>query len=351
MHLGLANHKQCRVAPLLTAFLALLPIVDIGCARPPGQLFPPPATRRVWPPPPDVPRIEYVGSIASSDDLHGGESAGDAWQATFVGPRPPIRFTAPRAVAIGEGSWLAVADDAAVHVINLSQRTHRVVTGWGDQRFAAPIALVWVGGRLFVSDAQRREVIELDVEGTVHNHFGDDRLKRPVGVAYIPATRTLCVVDGGAHSLVMFGLDGSFVQAAGERGAGDGQFNYPSHISVAADRIFVTDSANFRIQTLDLEGRFKSSFGQKGDGAGDFAMPKGIAGDPRGHLYVVDARFENVQVFDADGNILMAFGEEGAGAGQFSLPAGIAVDAGGRIWVADSANGRVQVFQYLGDPS
>jgi len=322
-----------------------------GCARPQGVLFEPIKPARVWPPPPEVPRIQLVGLLRDSGDLQAAQSAGESFKAALRGPRPPITFEGPHAVAVRRAELLAVADaaGACVHIVDLQARTHTRISGWSEEeRFGVPLGVAWARERLFVTDAQRHEVIELDAAGRFQGRFGCDILIRPVGIGYIRERDELYVVDGGAHCLVGFDLAGRKVRTIGGPGNACGAFNYPTHVSSAGDRLLVADSGNFRVQLMDLDGNCLRAIGRKGDGAGDFALPKGVAFDRDGHLYVVDAQFENVQIFNPEGQLLLAFGMEGSGPGEFSLPAGLAIDDEDRIWVTESGNRRIQVFAYLG---
>ena len=340
----LSVHRPMRWIALAAALMAGM--VPIGCARPQGVLFAPLDRPRVWPPPPDEPHIRLIGAIFGSGDLKAARSGREGFLAAVRGARPPIRFSRPHAVAVREPDILAVADagSGAVHVIDLARRTHLRVSGWGSERFAVPIGVAWAGDRLFVTDAKRGEVIELDASGRFHQRFGMAELRRPVGIAYVSQRNQLYVVDGDAHRVVVFSLDGAIVRTIGEPGVQPGSFNYPTHISCAGDKLLVADSGNFRVQLLDLDGRCLRTIGRKGNGAGDLALPKGVAFDRSGNIYVVDAHFENIQMFNAKGQLLMAFGEEGRDLGQFWLPAGLTIDGSNRIWVADSGNHRLQIF-------
>lgn len=320
-----------------------------GCGRPQGVLFPAVDPPRVWPSPPDTPRIKWLGVLSGSDDLKAARSGGEVFANVLRGPRRAIRFSGPHALAVREPGLLAVADGtgAAVHIVDLENRTHVLVSGFGEERFAVPVGVAWADGRLFVTDAGRREVIELDTDGRFVRSFGRDTLRRPVGITYSSARRHLYVVDGDEHQVKVFDLTGVMTKSLGRRGTMPGEFNFPSHICAAGDRLLVADSGNFRVQLLNLDGESLKVIGKKGDGAGDFALPKGVAFDSEGHIYVIDAQFENIQIFDSNGQLLMAFGEEGGGIGAFSLPAGLMIDDMNRIWAADSGNRRIQVFSYL----
>lgn len=287
--------------------------------------------------------------MANSNDLHASQTGWEVFQAGLRGPRPPIRLSSPHGIAVGQDGWVAVADvsAAAVHLININARSHRVISGWGSERFSAPLCATWVKNRLFVTDAGRHEVIEMDTLGTVLNCFGTDDLLRPVGITFTQANQRLYVVDGDAHRLAVYTTEGHLEKFIGQRGSARGEFNYPSHITSTADKLLLADSGNFRVQVLDLDGHCQRVIGQKGDGAGDLSLPKGVAVDSDGHIYVVDAHFENVQIFNDQGQLLLAWGEEGQGVGTFILPAGIAIDSLDRIWIADAGNRRIQVFQYM----
>ncbi|MDH5233431.1 MAG: 6-bladed beta-propeller, partial [Gemmatimonadota bacterium] len=136
------------------------------------------------------------------------------------------------------------------------------------------------------------------------------------------------------------------------RGAGPGEFRYPSFLAVGQDgKLYVSDALNFRVQVFDRGGTFLRAIGKQGDGPGTFARPKGIALDGAGHLYVVDAAFNNIQIFDGIGRLLLTFSQMGRGEGEVVLPLGLFIDEHDFIYVADRANDRLQVFQFLGEPN
>ena len=112
----------------------------------------------------------------------------------------------------------------------------------------------------------------------------------------------------------------------------------------AADRIYVADSCNHRIQVFTPEGRFLRSHGQPGSGPGEFSYPYDIQVDAAGRQYVCEFGNSRIQVFDAGDQPLEVLGGPGAGPGQFNNPWSLALDARGNLYVADSQNHRVQKF-------
>ena len=88
-----------------------------------------------------------------------------------------------------------------------------------------------------------------------------------------------------------FGNGGVIGKSDKTSGSGNGEFNAPYDVAVAADgsQIAISDSGNHRIQLFNTSGVYQSSFGQQGSGSGQFNTPKGLAYDSVGYLYVVDS--------------------------------------------------------------
>ena len=336
-----------RVLFLLMAFI----FVVGGCATKPGVIFPPLASAVQWPPPPDEPRIAWVGQLATSADLKPGMNGFAALGQALFGKEPARSMLSPIAVCTDNGDRVFVADSNAqlVHVFDLATRQYAMwKPGKGQPALSQPVGIAWdgLGKRLLVSDSVGGVIFIFNSAGGYVGQMGADVLQRPVGLVVDGQGRVL-VADSKAHQVVVFGADGKLQQRLGTRGEGLGQFNYPTNVALdRAGLLYVADSLNFRVQQFDAQFKPIAAFGKKGDLPGYFAQPKGVATDSEGHVYVVDGQFENVQIFDGQGRVLMDFGEEGAGPGQFWLPTAIYIDSHDRLWVTDSYNRRVQVFDY-----
>lgn len=169
----------------------------------------------------------------------------------------------------------------------------------------------------------------------------------------------------------------------------NGGFNKPMEVTVAGNKIYVTDTGNKRVQVFDRDGNPITQFGKAGSKAGEFSFPYGIAGDSKGLIYVSDMNNGNVSVFDSTGRFirvladknsvtrpggihltgnklyvtdiaagkvkvfdlngkkLLEIGKPGKGKGELSSPNSVTVD-GDRVYVSDSGNDRVQVFDTEG---
>ena len=142
---------------------------------------------------------------------------------------------------------------------------------------------------------------------------------------------------------------GALVRTLGRRGVAAGEFNGPTHMSCAGERLYVTDTLNARVQVLSPSGESLAIIGQRGLFLGNLVRPKGVVTDRDGHVYVIESYYDHVLVFSDSGDLLIPIGGTGKEPGQFFLPAGAWTDDGSRLFVADMFNGRVVVLDYLGD--
>ena len=131
----------------------------------------------------------------------------------------------------------------------------------------------------------------------------------------------------------------------GEKGSGDGMFQYPLAVAVTVkDEILVTDYLNHRVQAFDSNGTFLRSFGRRGENAGEFKGPYGIATDKGRKIFVADRYKRTVQIFSGEGRHLGSFGGQGSLDSQLSDPWGLSLDSTGNVVVADAGNKLIKIF-------
>ncbi len=141
------------------------------------------------------------------------------------------------------------------------------------------------------------------------------------------------------------GANRNLLMVFGRPGTGDGEFNRAEGLGIdGADRIYVADSCNHRIQIFSPEGKWLRSFGRAGRGPGEFSYPYDVRVDAAGRRYVCEFGNSRIQIFDAQDQLLEILGGAGAGPGKLSNPWSIALDSRGNLYVADSGNHRVQKF-------
>lgn len=355
-----------------------------------------PTAELIWPPAPEQPRIRYLGSWNSTEDLGIKKSFLSRLGSSLTGSRGemPLVIQRPFDVLATSDGRLYVTD-ALNPYIAVFDPTRKQATRLGVGLSNGLVRPAGMGGdshgNLYVADPTRKTIFVFDAAGAVLRTIGGPHLFRnPQDVAVDDVADRVYVVDSHLHQVLVFNRVGVEVGRIGKnesdtlavdsreamvhepsddpaagrhgggaaspgrrdlvsnRGSGPGEFNFPFAVAVGPDgRVYVTDQMNFRVQVFDRSGEFLRAIGKAGTGPGNFSRPKGIAVSAANHIYVVDAAFNNIQMFDPDGQLLMFFGAMGPGEAQFWLPLGIDVSPTGAIYVADRYNHRVQMFQYL----
>jgi len=309
----------------------------------------------LWPASPAKPRIEFKQVVRTPDDL-GVTRSFFTKMVDWVFGELSIQFVKPMASVTLTDGRLFVADPGAngIHYIDTAKNSYTLLNIANKQTFVTPVALATDGQRVFISDSTLGVfVFKKDAQFAVPLKL-DTPPTRNTGIAYNKKSQHLYIVDTIEHRINVYNQEGKLIHRIGQRGLGDGEFNFPTMLSIAADgTLFVTDSLNFRVQIFSQDGTFINKFGEMGQGTGGHSRPKGIATDKFGHIYVVDSLFHSVQIFNQQGEFLLNFGAQGSEFGEFWLPTGIFIDSENdtTIYVADSYNKRLQIFQYVGGAS
>ncbi|KAL4423356.1 hypothetical protein ABPG77_004287 [Micractinium sp. CCAP 211/92] len=164
----------------------------------------------------------------------------------------------------------------------------------------------------------------------------------------------LCLAGGSAARLddtggrlgrsLLTSNDFQYTGSAGGKGSGNGQFNGPFGMAVAADgNIFVADFYNTRVQKLNATGAYLGQIGN-----GQINAPFNAKIDSSGNIYVADYDSGGVQKFDSSYQYLGQLGTPGTGNGQFSQAIGLCLDDSDNLYVVDANTNRVQKFNSLG---
>ncbi|MCG3180780.1 MAG: hypothetical protein BIFFINMI_03143 [Phycisphaerae bacterium] len=328
---------------LLAAALLAVAGTSGGCK--PNE---PPQILRTWPAT-GTPRIVLRKVIHGAQDVE-PQTGLAAFIRNLAGPTKQV-IRRPQGIAVDDRRRLFVVDqeNQGVHVLDLDKGEVHFIDRAGKTAFVSPVAAAWCDGKLAVSDNALKQVFWLDASGkllgTVNAPGG---WRRPTGLAWDSTSHELYVVDTVTDEVLVFGGDGQLVRKFGQPGTGPGQFNAPTHLSVApGGPVLVADSLNYRIQLLDRTGKPLLAIGKQGDASGHMGLPKGVGIDALGHLYVADSGLAAVQIFDQKGDLLLGVGERGSGVGEFEIPTGMAV-RGNMIYVSDYFLSRVLVFEYVG---
>ena len=302
---------------------------------------------KVWPDPPDTARIRYETSIYNSADI-GVTRSIFSKIIDFVTSRDVQDgiLLRPQGMFVDEHGKIYVTDQGAkcLHIFDPGLQKYVRIDHAQDTHFRSPVDVaVSSDKKIFITDSQLRKVFVFDEKGkylfVIKGYF-----ERPTGIDIF--SDIVIVTDTGSHKVMSFSTDGILLSEHGSRGANDGYFNYPTHIS-SNENIYITDAVNFRIQVFDSDFHHISTIGEQGDVQGSFSRPKGVAIDSDHNIYVTDGLMDVIQIFNKSGQLLLVVGGSGAESGSFNMPGDIHIDQNNRIYVADTLNGRIQIFQYL----
>jgi len=262
-------------------------------------------------------------------------AAAYVWQQLQPASIPPLEQNWQATVAVLAGDGVAGTDDGA-----------------GTRaRFSEPFGIAAAAdGTIFVADGGHSDRIRrIAADGHVSTVAGG--FSTPSGLALGP-DGTLYVADTGNHEIRRIAPDGvvSTVAGDGAPGYADGpahqaRFNGPIGIAVAPDgRIFVSDTYNDRIRVIGVDGNVTTLAGSERPGADDgvaegasFDTPTGLAFDARGILYVADTGNRIVRTVDMNGRVTTPTWAHGDG---FFRPIGLAVGPDAELYVADE-DGRI----------
>lgn len=311
--------------PVPPAFYGLLLFAClITACNPRVARAPAPESLVIFPPPPDIPRIQFLTCFNSSDDLEGDQGA---FHRFLFGEEPPRFMIKPYGITLhGEKVYICDTGLGGLEVLDLAKGNFEYFIPGGKGQLKLPInACLDERGYLYVADANRGQVVVFDQEHKFVHAFGEAEGFRPTDV--LVHQDRIWVVNVQDHSVYLYGKDDyKLLDCRPDLGAEEeGFIRQSTNIAIRNDRLYVSDFGDFNVKSYTLEGEFLKAIGGYGNGPGQFTRPKGLALDREENLYVVDAAFENVQLFNAEGELLMHFGGSYEGAGAMWLPAAVAI--------------------------
>jgi DNA-binding beta-propeller fold protein YncE len=337
------DHMKKPVSLLLLLFAVMFFLG--GCAAKETK------TRVLWPPPPNPPKLEWVGTYSSLDQMP--KTKTEKMAAPFLGGQPEPVFKRPFGIASsGDGRiFVSDADKRQITVYDLNKRSVYPFKNTGA--ISSPLGMaVDSTGRLFVADAAGKAILVFAADDSpVLSIGGPELLEHPAFVALDELRDRVYVSDARAHRIVVFDMKGKHLRSFGEWGPQEGNFYSPQGMAVDKDgNLYVADMFNARVQVFDAEGKFLRKFGERGDKQSNFEMPKGIAIDSDGNLHVTDARKKAMITYNAEGRLLLfTGGGKPSHPLSLALPAGVWVDKKDRIYVVDQIGRRFAIWQYLND--
>jgi DNA-binding beta-propeller fold protein YncE len=179
-------------------------------------------------------------------------------------------------------------------------------TGKGEFDFPAGIA-VDRNGNFLVSDTNNGRIEKFSPTGTFLDIIGSKgsgqgQLGAPNGIA-VDSTGSIYAADASNHRVQKLAADGKLI--AEWRGPDVG-FYGPRRIAIGPDDlVYVLDQGRTRVVKFSPSGQVLTVWGSKGTGDGQFDDPAAVAVDPTANkVYVADPRNKRIQVFDSGGKFI-----------------------------------------------
>ena len=329
---------------LFPVSICFLIVLTTACA--------PTTERFFWPPPPDQPKVEFIGVYSRSIDMMSG------FQRTLFGLSGGTGQGAYQPTAVvADSRGRVYASDSEFNKIVLYDFANKRIVDYLNIGLKQPFGLALDSKEnLYVVERQGREVSVFNPEGYPLFSFGQKELGEPIRIAIDEERGRIYVSDRKDHQVKVFTLAGEFIQAlGGEKGVRsekDGEFNGPNDMVVdQAGILYVCDQFNARIQVFDASGTFLRKFGIRGDQLSNFEAPMGIALDRSGTIWIADIRKGALLTYSntTDPQYLFAIYGPSDNLGPYNLrsPLDIFIDKNNRIYVPDGLAHRISVWQIL----
>jgi DNA-binding beta-propeller fold protein YncE len=289
-----------------------------------------------FPPPPEVPRLQFLKSFSGPDDL--GAVTTSAFERFVLGkPETMDGITTPYGVAIFEGKlYVCDVGKRMVEVLDLKNRTFSYLTK--DRRLMNPVNIyIDDDGTKYIADPTDGSILVFDKNDNLSRILGKESKINPIDVV-VRGPRCYVTDFGSNQVVVLDKTTGEEITRIGKRSESTDKEEPLQHLSpgefslisdLALDQhgnIYVTDKAGARITEFDKSGTFNRTIGRLGLNIDEFAKPKGIAIDREDRIWVVDAATEVAKIYNQQAQLLLFFGLPGNEPGMMNLPAKIILD-------------------------
>jgi sugar lactone lactonase YvrE len=303
----------------LTLFMA-------GCAGAPPKID---KFTLFYPPPPELPRIQWLTSMKGAKDLEAKKSS---FETFITGEKESkARLDKPYGVAVQKGKIYVCDTNATVMVFDLVKRSYGPLQGAvGPGKLVQPFNIsIDSDGNKYVSDTVRHQVVVFDKADIFVKAIGAPKEWKPVdALVYEDKLYVADIKNGEIH--VLDKATGNPIKRFGKKGPPEETLGLPTNLAFDGDGIlYVSDSGRFQVVKFDRDGHFRGTIGRLGSNPGTFARPRGLATDRKKRLFAVDAAFDNIQMFDGLGRLLLWFGQFGQAGrlpGEMFLPAKVVID-------------------------
>ena len=156
------------------------------------------------------------------------------------------------------------------------------------------------------------------------------------------------VTDLSRNEIVKVDTLGNLIQSIGGYGWNSSTFDEPIDIFATDLRVYVTDKNNNRIQVFDkdLNYLFLIKTNQQAIDINNFQYPTSCESSIQGDIYILDSDNTRVMKFNSEGNYLLEFGNYDSGDFMLSSPVKLSLSQDSKIFVLDE--NKLAVFDQYG---
>jgi len=257
-------------------------------------------------------------------------------------------FDSPTGIAVDPNGNVFVADTNNGRIEKFSPTGAFLdiigTKGSGQGQLAAPNGIaVDSAGNIYVADASNHRVQKLAADGKLIAEWRgpDAGFYGPRRIAIGP-DNSIYVLDQGRTRVVKFAPNGEVLTVWGSKGTGDGQFDDPAAVAVdpAANKVYVADPRNKRIQVFDADGKFLTKWIVP-EWGGPYGFEDLAIDSNNGRLYASSANMNSVLIFDLNGNRTGALTPKPPD--QLQGPCGLAL-ADRKLYVVNKGGNHVSVI-------
>ena len=309
---------------LAVSFLMML---VSGCQESQQMVTQDAVSKVFYPAAPEKPRLQFLKSISTSEDLGAGAATVSGFEKFLVGEDIEKKewITKPYGIALHDSKlYVCDVEKKKVEILDLKNKTFSYLTK--DRRLVNPVNIYIDNGVKYIADPSGQAVFVFGIADQLQAILGKDLDIKPIDVV-VRGNRCYVTDMVSNQVIVLDKKTGKELSRMGAAGDGTGQLGLIADLALDADEnIYVTDKGLAKVNKFDKDGVFQMSFGEIGDSIHSFVRPKGIALDKAGRMWIVDGATEVTKIYDPEGRLLMFFGLPGGEPGNMNLPAAVIID-------------------------
>jgi len=223
-----------------------------------------------------------------------------------------------------------------------------IVLDLGRSRISPLSIALDSGGRLYVTDRERGDLVILDFRGGVEARLSgpDLGLERPVmcGALQLDEAGFLWAVDRVSGDLIRVSLEESRAVRLVPQYRDETYRRIADLEREPGGNLWLLSSLGTAVRGFLPDMTPVVGFGSHGPREDQVSFPAGFCMDARGRFWVADKFRHRVAVYSKDGDFLGSLGKGGTEEGQFRFPTDCLFLSEDEFAVLDGGNSRVQVF-------